>query len=107
MTSTTVSFPLTDLAKNSNSPRHLRKGYHIPAGTTLIPNHWSIHLDAKLYPDPETFNPARFIDSDGKLIGTAQSERGHHSYGFGRRICPGTPAFSFLLAFPSVLTVLR
>jgi hypothetical protein len=63
-------------------------GYHIPAGTTLIPNHWSIHLDPKLYPDPETCNPDRFI-RDGKLVGTAQSDRGHHSYGFGRRICPG------------------
>lgn len=68
-------------------------GYHIPAGTTLIPNHWSIHLDPKLYPEPETFKPERFIDSEGKLIGTAQSERGHHSYGFGRRICPGTSEF--------------
>ncbi|GHJ86634.1 hypothetical protein NliqN6_3036 [Naganishia liquefaciens] len=64
------------------------EGYHIPAGTTLIPNHWSIHLDPKLYPEPETCNPERFI-RDGKLVGTAQSDRGHHSYGFGRRICPG------------------
>ncbi|KAJ9102651.1 hypothetical protein QFC19_004760 [Naganishia cerealis] len=64
------------------------EGYHIPAGTTLIPNHWSIHLDPKLYPEPESFKPERFIQ-DGKLVGTSQSERGHHSYGFGRRICPG------------------
>lgn len=63
-------------------------GYHIPANTTLIPNHWAIHLDQRLYPDPENFNPDRFI-RNGKLVGISLAERGHFSYGFGRRICPG------------------
>ena len=39
----------------------------------------------ELYPEPETFNPDRFIDADGKLIGNKYSDRGHFAYGFGRR----------------------
>ncbi|ORY88519.1 putative O-methylsterigmatocystin oxidoreductase [Leucosporidium creatinivorum] len=65
------------------------EGYFIPKGTSILANHWAIHLDPEVYPEPETFNPERFIDEEGKVIGTKYSERGHHAYGFGRRICPG------------------
>ncbi|KAM0753795.1 putative O-methylsterigmatocystin oxidoreductase [Meredithblackwellia eburnea MCA 4105] len=64
------------------------EGYFIPKGTAVVANHWAIHLDPELYPEPETFNPDRFIKDD-QLVGTKYSERGHHAYGFGRRICPG------------------
>lgn len=73
---------------HANIKADVYEGYHIPANTTLIPNHWAIHLDQRLYPDPESFNPDRFI-KDGKLVGISLAERGHFSYGFGRRICPG------------------
>ncbi|KAM0790540.1 hypothetical protein ACM66B_003409 [Microbotryomycetes sp. NB124-2] len=58
-------------------------GYFIPKGTTVLANHWAIHLDPVMYPDPETFNPERFI-TDGKL-----NDLRHFAFGFGRRICPG------------------
>ncbi|GAA6017347.1 hypothetical protein JCM10207_005602 [Rhodosporidiobolus poonsookiae] len=69
-------------------------GYFIPKGTIVLANHWAIHLDPELYPDPETFNPERFLDRDPStgtltLKGTKYSDAGHHAYGFGRRICPG------------------
>ena len=54
----------------------------------MLANHWSIHLDPDVYPDPTEFKPERFI-KDGKLVGTPYSERGHHGFGFGRRVCPG------------------
>ncbi|SCZ89951.1 BZ3500_MvSof-1268-A1-R1_Chr1-3g01685 [Microbotryum saponariae] len=63
-------------------------GYFIPKGTTVLANHWAIHLDPEVYPEPNVFNPDRFIVDD-KLVGTKYAERGHHAYGFGRRICPG------------------
>lgn len=51
----------------------------------MLANHWAIHLDPEVYPEPETFNPDRFITAEGKVCGTKYSERGHHAYGFGRR----------------------
>ncbi|KAH9443608.1 hypothetical protein Pst134EA_032555 [Puccinia striiformis f. sp. tritici] len=57
--------------------------------TTIVANHWAIHLDEKTYKDPEKFIPERFIDpQSGQLIGTKWSTYGHHAFGFGRRICP-------------------
>ncbi|PSR85632.1 hypothetical protein PHLCEN_2v5361, partial [Hermanssonia centrifuga] len=65
-------------------------GYFIPAGTTVISCTWSIHHDPTVYADPSSFNPSRFLDADGKEIGTEEAkERGHHVFGFGRRMCPG------------------
>ncbi|KAI5479627.1 cytochrome P450, family 2, subfamily U [Pseudohyphozyma bogoriensis] len=64
------------------------QGYFIPKGSTIIPNHWAIHLDPEVYPDPHSFKPERFV-KDGKLIGTPYAAQGHHGFGFGRRICPG------------------
>ena len=42
------------------------RGYLIPEGATVIQNIWAIFRDPKIYPDPETFNPDRFL-KDGKI----------------------------------------
>ncbi|KAI9058130.1 cytochrome P450 [Trametes sanguinea] len=42
------------------------RGYFIPAGTAVVPNVWAILHDPQYYPDPNSFNPDRFI-RDGKL----------------------------------------
>jgi len=42
------------------------RGYLIPAGATVIQNVWAICRDSNIYPDPETFNPDRFL-KDGKI----------------------------------------
>ena len=42
------------------------RGYLIPAGATVMENIWAISRDPKLYPDPETFNPDRFL-KDGEI----------------------------------------
>ena len=42
------------------------RGYSIPAGTTVIENTWAVCRDPKIYPDPEAFNPDRFL-KDGKI----------------------------------------
>jgi len=64
-------------------------GYFIPKGSTVLANHWSIHMDPDVYPNPEAFDPDRFM-KNGKLVGTKYSNTGHHAFGFGRRICPGS-----------------
>jgi len=40
--------------------------YLIPAGATVIQNVWAIFHDPNIYPDPETFDPDRFL-KDGKI----------------------------------------
>ncbi|KJA16708.1 hypothetical protein HYPSUDRAFT_47078 [Hypholoma sublateritium FD-334 SS-4] len=55
-------------------------GYYIPKGAMIIPNITSIHMDAKVFDDPETFDPQRYVDNPS-LPG--------HVFGFGRRVCPG------------------
>ncbi|CUA71919.1 O-methylsterigmatocystin oxidoreductase [Rhizoctonia solani] len=38
------------------------KGYHIPKDSIVIGNTWAITRDENIYPDPECFNPDRFLD---------------------------------------------
>lgn len=59
-------------------------GYTIPAGTTLIGNHWGVHRDADYYPEPEDFDLDRWVQPDGQL-----TDLKHFQYGFGMRVCPG------------------
>ncbi|XP_022149457.1 cytochrome P450 81E8-like isoform X2 [Momordica charantia] len=60
-------------------------GYHIPHDTILLVNAWAIHRDPKLWDDPTSFRPERFLGSaanellSNKLI----------AFGLGRRACPG------------------
>ena len=42
--------------------------------------------DPVMYPEPESFKPERFIDSDGSLRDDPVLTT---LFGFGRRICPG------------------
>jgi cytochrome P450 len=55
-------------------------GYHIPAGATVIGNHWSMHLDENVYNDPYAFIPDRWIEHPDLPLA---------AFGFGRRICTG------------------
>ncbi|CCL98338.1 uncharacterized protein FIBRA_00332 [Fibroporia radiculosa] len=62
-------------------------GYHIPAGSMIIPNVWAMTRNPDVYPDPDTFIPERFENLDD---GTAsQLNPSELIFGFGRRICPG------------------
>ena len=48
--------------------------------------------DPAVYPDPETFNPERFLHRgpDGKVaLNPAVPDPMDVAFGFGRRICPG------------------
>ncbi|TEB31949.1 cytochrome P450, partial [Coprinellus micaceus] len=66
------------------------KGYRIPAGSIVIGNSHAMLHDDRVYEDPFTFNPDRFIDpSTGALDFTCAKDPEHACWGFGRRICPG------------------
>ena len=38
-------------------------GYHIPRGTRLLVNAWKMHRDPTVWPNPEEFQPKRFLTS--------------------------------------------
>nr|AHI15954.1 flavonoid 3'-hydroxylase [Pohlia nutans] len=62
-------------------------GYHIPAGTTVMPNLWALHRDPMTWGDDAlAFNPDRFLASDLSVNGTNYQ---YLPFGAGRRICPG------------------
>ncbi|KAL4264719.1 cytochrome P450 family protein [Pleurotus pulmonarius] len=62
------------------------KGYLIPKGTIVFANIWALLRDEEYYPDPDTFNPDRFL-KDGKFDPKLADPI--PNFGFGRRICPG------------------
>ena len=69
------------------------EGMFIPKGTTCLPNLWQCHHDPATYgDDAASFNPCRFLDSDGKVTsGPAETRgEGHATYGFGKRSCMGS-----------------
>ncbi|KAJ8584907.1 cytochrome P450 [Rhizopogon salebrosus TDB-379] len=57
------------------------RNYCIPAGTTVIGNHWAISRDPEYYPEPHSFKPQRWIDDQGRL----RDDLRLPIFGFGRR----------------------
>ncbi|KIX03989.1 uncharacterized protein Z518_07542 [Rhinocladiella mackenziei CBS 650.93] len=68
-------------------------GYFFPAGTNIHANQWAIHRDPDLYPDPETFNPDRWLSPKyptyREPLDKFPNLQNYSCFGFGRRICPG------------------
>ncbi|KAJ7651122.1 cytochrome P450 [Roridomyces roridus] len=67
--------------------------YLIPKGALVFPNLWFAlslfrHMshDPDVYPDPMTFNPNRFIETDTKK---SEQDPARICFGYGRRVCPG------------------
>ena len=57
----------------SGLPHYTKTGlklgeYDIPAGTFLILNLHSVHMNEKTFGDPEVFRPGRFIDDEGNFV---------------------------------------
>ncbi|KAI0048472.1 cytochrome P450 [Auriscalpium vulgare] len=62
------------------------EGYFIPKGSLIMTNTWAMMHDPKVYPDPDAFNPARYVTADGQFT---EDPAVNANFGFGRRICPG------------------
>lgn len=68
-------------------------GYRIAKGSTIIVPIHLVHHDPRLWPDPERFDPTRFMPEHAK-----EHERGAYMpFGGGRRVCIGA-GFSIMEA---------
>lgn len=74
-----------------NSPRRatadVKVGNHvIPKGTSVSFNLWAANHDPKIWANPESFDPGRFLSDDGGtfILGPSLT-----SFGGGKRVCPG------------------
>jgi len=79
-------------------------GFFIPKGSLLVTNIWAILHNPDLYPDPDTFEPERFLNEDGTFRDDPTISL---AFGAGKRICPGrhlVEATLFVVA-ASVLSV--
>ncbi|GBN61637.1 Cytochrome P450 2C39, partial [Araneus ventricosus] len=56
------------LTMYSNFKETTIEGYRIPKRSIITANLYSIHFDPKLFPNPEKFDPGRFLNSEGKRI---------------------------------------
>jgi len=61
------------------------QGYRIPKRTTIIPNLMAVHHDEKIFPDPFTFRPERFINKQGQFVKSEYVI----PFSIGRRNCVG------------------
>ncbi|XP_033643980.1 cytochrome P450 2J6-like isoform X1 [Asterias rubens] len=61
------------------------RGYSIPKGSIVITNLWNVHMDPVEWPNPEQFNPERFLDDEGRF----HRREKLIPFGIGRRICLG------------------
>ncbi|XP_015934305.1 xanthotoxin 5-hydroxylase CYP82C4 [Arachis duranensis] len=64
-------------------------GYHVPAGTRLVVNLWKIHRDPRVWKDPCSFQPERFLTSHHAAIDVRGQNFELIPFGSGRRSCPG------------------
>jgi cytochrome P450 len=62
-------------------------GYKIPKDTLVLPNLYAVHHDEKLYPDPNSFRPERFINEQGQVI----KPDWLIPFSVGKRFCLGEP----------------
>jgi cytochrome P450 len=74
-------------------------GERIPKGATVIVPVHRIHHDERFWPDPESFDPRRFMPGAGK----DRHRSAYLPFGGGRRICIGT---SFALMETTLITAM-
>ncbi|KAL4924047.1 cytochrome P450 [Aspergillus undulatus] len=64
------------------------KGYFIPKATWIQGNVWAIHHNTRDFPEPDRFNPSRFLPNspDARPF---PGEKGYMTFGWRRRVCSG------------------
>ncbi|KAJ4786929.1 Cytochrome P450 78A11 [Rhynchospora pubera] len=82
--------PLLSWARLSTDDIQLSNGMVVPAGTTAMVNMWAITHDSSIWTNPDKFDPARFMASEGGVdIDVRGGDLKLAPFGAGRRVCPG------------------
>jgi cytochrome P450 len=74
-------------------------GHRIPKGSTVFIAVYALHHDERFWPDPETFDPSRFLPENVK----GRHRSAYLPFGGGRRVCIGT---SFALVEMTLITAM-
>ncbi|TIA38080.1 cytochrome P450 [Aureobasidium pullulans] len=69
------------------------EGYLIPAGSVMHPLEWSISRDPEVFPEPDAFNPMRWLETKYPTYQEPLTKyptiTQYSQFGYGRRICAG------------------
>jgi hypothetical protein len=69
------------------------EGYFIPAGSVMHPLEWSISRDPEVFPEPDEFNPMRWLETKYPTYQEPLTKyptiTQYSQFGYGRRICAG------------------
>lgn len=89
---------------------------HIPSGATVLANTYGLHHNPHHFPNPWNFDPDRWLPSDARFPSNSQDfasptvsldhTNAHYSFGFGRRICPGSTLASYSLSISIAMFLL-
>ena len=61
------------------------EGYHIPVGANVVMSQWILHHDARLFPDPDKFDPDRWASEACQKL----PRFAYFPFGGGARQCIG------------------
>lgn len=74
------------ISRQSKEPFHLN-GYDFDAGTLVLMSQWTMHRDARYYPNPAEFHPERWTPE----AQAARPKFAYFPFGGGARVCIGEP----------------
>jgi cytochrome P450 len=77
-------------------------GYLFPKDTNVMANISYIHYNPELWPDPEKFDPTRFLDDSGHFV---PPKIGYLPFSVGKRFCLGQSLVEkeFFIFFSGIL----
>ncbi|XP_077557874.1 cytochrome P450 18a1-like [Haemaphysalis longicornis] len=80
------------------------KGYHVPAGTIVVPNLWWLHNNPAYWTNPSQYDPTRFLDAGGTKV--ERKPQAFLPFSAGKRACPGE-TLGLMEVFLYVTTLLQ
>jgi len=76
------------VSRRSSAPDTLA-GIEVPADAIVVMSPWLVHRDPGAWPDPERFDPARFLDPSGARRRDVSALPAYLPFGAGPRLCVG------------------